>query len=158
MKRKESTTMNTTGKLTPKGKPSLRKEAAPNSPIYKRGYVIGVKRSINSSQSAKKPDTNREEEISDEAEPGRLKRLEEHLFDGVTDIELIKSYWISRRIEEMEEESDNEDEGMCEVQSRESLAGFDWPVWYESEKLEDLMKEDDPLLIEALEWLVRMQK
>lgn len=33
--------MSTTGKLTPQGRPSLRREAPPDHPIYKRGFVVG---------------------------------------------------------------------------------------------------------------------
>jgi len=29
-------------KLTPKGRPSIRREASTDDPIYTRGYIIGV--------------------------------------------------------------------------------------------------------------------
>lgn len=45
------------GKLTLKGRPSLIREAPPNHPIYKRGYVVGGQYSRSSATgSAKKTD------------------------------------------------------------------------------------------------------
>jgi hypothetical protein len=38
-------------KLTPKGRPSIRREASADDPIYTRGYIIGITRT-------RKPATN----------------------------------------------------------------------------------------------------
>jgi hypothetical protein len=52
--------MSTTGKLTPKGNPSLRREASADDPIYTRGFKIGVVRSTTSSKNTQEKVSNSE--------------------------------------------------------------------------------------------------
>jgi hypothetical protein len=52
--------MSTTGKLTPKGNPSLRREASADDPIYTRGFKIGVTRSTTSSKNTQEKASNSE--------------------------------------------------------------------------------------------------
>jgi hypothetical protein len=53
--------MSTTGKLTPKGNPSLRREASADDPIYTRGLKIGVVRSTTSSKNTQEKASNSED-------------------------------------------------------------------------------------------------
>jgi hypothetical protein len=50
--------MSKTGKQTPKAKPSWLGTLPADHPIYKRGFAIGVTRSMPSSQAPTSPDTN----------------------------------------------------------------------------------------------------
>lgn len=54
----------TTGKITPKGKPSLRREASADDPIYTQGFVVGARNLKNSSKTTA---TGKESSTSEES-------------------------------------------------------------------------------------------
>ena len=66
--------MSTTGKLTPKGSPSLRRQASADDPIYKHGFSIGGMNLKNSSGNtlAKNSKKENKKELSSRAEAIKL--------------------------------------------------------------------------------------
>jgi len=61
--------MSTTGKLTPKGKPSLRREASADDPIYKHGFSIGGMNLKNSSGNTLAKNSKKENKKEETEEP-----------------------------------------------------------------------------------------
>ena len=61
--------MSKTGKLTPKGRPSLRRQASADDPIYKHGFSIGGMNLKNSSNNTLAKNSKKENKKEETEEP-----------------------------------------------------------------------------------------